>query len=159
MSSVSIPCGLPFLYAPPPFNTSTTSTTSCSYHSASVLFLVINCCSTHPPIMANFKQHLLEVIQVDAASLGDSLRCIFHTILFNRILGQITPKEERTTTGFAYVCLPLHAAARMCKRRASDCLVFGCRCDAITPRCNELSMTQSRVSSPPSKQPERCHTR
>jgi len=53
--------------------------------------------------MANIKQHLLEVIRVDAAGIADALRCIFHSIVFNRMLGQVTPKEETTNVGFTYV--------------------------------------------------------
>lgn len=41
----------------------------------------------------NFKQHVLPEIEVDAFQVKETLRILLHTILFNRALGPVTPRE------------------------------------------------------------------
>mmetsp|Transcript_6732 Transcript_6732/g.17204 ORF Transcript_6732/g.17204 Transcript_6732/m.17204 type:complete len:206 (-) Transcript_6732:376-993(-) len=43
--------------------------------------------------MSNHVQRLLSVLEVEEAAASDALRAILHTILFNRALGAVEPRE------------------------------------------------------------------
>ena len=49
--------------------------------------------------MANHHSLELEMLQVEHGHLEEALQCLLHTIMFNRALGMVTPREVSSEKG------------------------------------------------------------
>ena len=54
---------------------------------------------TAPEPMANHHSLELEMLQVEHGHLEEALQCLLHTIMFNRALGMVTPREVASEKG------------------------------------------------------------